>query len=74
MAQKRMLLLEDDVDGSNATKTIRFGLDGAQYEIDLSNKNAAKLRRALQPWADVARRVRGRTRRTARARLEPDRH
>ena len=41
--------LEDDLDGGPADETIRFGLDGAYYEIDLSSANAARLRDAIRP-------------------------
>lgn len=37
MAQKVRIILEDDLDGGPADETIRFGLDGAHYEIDLSS-------------------------------------
>jgi hypothetical protein len=47
MAQKVHIVLEDDLDGSAATETVSFGLDGKTYEIDLNDKNAAKLRDAL---------------------------
>jgi hypothetical protein len=35
------VVLEDDLDGGPADETVRFGLGGAEYEIDLSKKNAA---------------------------------
>ena len=41
MAQKITVALEDDLDGGPADETVRFGLGGAEYEIDLSKKNAA---------------------------------
>jgi hypothetical protein len=47
MAQKITVALEDDLDGGPADETVRFGVDGAAYEIDLSTKNAAALRRQL---------------------------
>jgi len=47
MAQRTIVQLVDDVDGGEATHTVKFGLDGAQYEIDLSDGNAKKLRAAL---------------------------
>jgi len=40
MAQKVIVALEDDLDGSAADEMVRFGLDGADLEIDLSAKNA----------------------------------
>jgi hypothetical protein len=45
MAQKIQVLFIDDLDGGEAEGTVRFGLDGADYEIDLSAKNAAALRK-----------------------------
>lgn len=57
MAQKITVTLEDDLDGSPADRTTRFGLDGAEYEIDLSQKNADSFRTALAPFIDHARRV-----------------
>ena len=56
MAQKVRIILEDDLDGGPADETVRFGLDGGQYEIDLSNANAARLRDAIRPFASKARR------------------
>jgi hypothetical protein len=49
MAQKITVTLEDDLDGGPADQTVRFGLDGAEYEIDLSARNAAALPRAAGP-------------------------
>src|SRR6478735_118406 len=46
VAQKIHIVLEDDIDGTEATETVRFGLDGTAYEIDLNDANAAKLRAA----------------------------
>jgi hypothetical protein len=47
MAQRTQVLLIDDLDGSSANETVDFGLDGSAYEIDLSAKNAGRLRDAL---------------------------
>ncbi len=67
MAQKVQVILVDDIDGGNATETVSFALDGTSYEIDLSTKNAAKLRDAVAPYLASARRVGGRSsRRSAR--------
>ncbi len=55
MAQRVHIVLEDDLDGSPATETVSFALDGRAYEIDLNDKNAAKLRDALAPYVGVAR-------------------
>ncbi len=70
MAQRVHVILEDDLDGSSADETVTFGLDGTTYEIDLSTKNAEKLRESLAAYVGVARRAnRGRsTRRSTRSR------
>ncbi|WP_433162887.1 histone-like nucleoid-structuring protein Lsr2 [Kribbella sp. CA-247076] len=60
MAQRVQVVLEDDLDGGKADETVTFGLDGTTYEIDLSKKNAAKLRDALAGYVGSARRVSGR--------------
>lgn len=67
MAQRVQILLEDDVDGSEAVETINFGVDGVSYEIDLSAANAAKLRDDFAEWVAHARRVRGRRQTGARS-------
>ncbi len=55
MAQEVILKLVDDLDGSEATETVLFGLDGESFEIDLSAKNAAALRKALDRYRNSAR-------------------
>ncbi|MEF3120919.1 histone-like nucleoid-structuring protein Lsr2 [Kocuria flava] len=57
MAQTVKIILEDDLDGGPAEETVRFGLDGGQYEIDLSEENAARLREAMRPFIAKARRA-----------------
>ncbi|SEF64066.1 Lsr2 protein [Thermomonospora echinospora] len=57
MAQKVQVLLVDDLDGGTADETVKFGLDGAEYEIDLSGDNAKRLREALDPFVDHARKA-----------------
>ncbi|TWG90619.1 Lsr2 protein [Nocardioides sp. J9] len=57
MAQRVNIVLVDDIDGSDATQTVTFGLDGASYEIDLNDENAAALREALAPYLGHARKV-----------------
>jgi hypothetical protein len=59
MAQKVITLLEDDLHGGEADETVTFALDGTTYEIDLTKKNAAKLRDALAPWVAAGRRTGG---------------
>ena len=60
MAQKVQVVLVDDVDGSTATETVAFSLDGTQYEIDLNEEHATQLRDALAPWISAGRRMSGR--------------
>ncbi|MDT4893462.1 MAG: hypothetical protein QOE97_2497 [Pseudonocardiales bacterium] len=55
----------DDLDGSRAEGTVAFALEGKTYEIDLSRKNAAALRKAMKPYIDSARAVRGSRSRSA---------
>ena len=67
MAQKITVALEDDIDGGPADETVRFGLGGTDYEIDLSRKNAAAFRRKVAPFIEYARRAgRGQRRRPGR--------
>jgi hypothetical protein len=70
MAQRVHVVLEDDLDGTKAEETVRFGLEGDTYEIDLSSANAAALRDALAPYVASARRTSGRaaSRRSSRGR------
>ncbi|WP_156250877.1 histone-like nucleoid-structuring protein Lsr2 [Pseudactinotalea terrae] len=62
MASKTVVELIDDLDGTAATQTIRFAVDGVSYEIDLNDKHAAQLREALEKWTSHGRRVGGRRR------------
>jgi Lsr2 len=59
MATKITVALEDDLDGGTADETIRFAIGGAQYEIDLSKKNAAAFRKRLAPFVEHARKAGG---------------
>ena len=60
MAQKVTVALIDDLDGSEAGETLEFALDGVTYQIDLSPKNASKLRDGLASYVASARRSGGR--------------
>ena len=66
MAQKIQTLFIDDLDGSEAEGTVRFGLDGTEYEIDLNAEHAQALRDALARYVQAARRAGGGARRPAR--------
>jgi Lsr2 len=50
--------LEDDLTGGPADETVRFGLDGMEYELDLSSRHAGELRRQLAQFVEHARMVR----------------
>lgn len=71
MAQKVQIVLEDDIDGGEATQTVTFALDGASYEIDLNDANADKLRGAFAPFVGHARKVTGAARRGRRTAAAP---
>ncbi|MFE7132259.1 Lsr2 family protein [Streptomyces sp. NPDC057638] len=64
MAQRVVVALFDDIDGGEAAETVRFGLDGKSYEIDLNPANAKKLRKALAPYMAAGRKQTGGGRRS----------
>jgi hypothetical protein len=68
MAQRIQTLLIDDIDGGEAAGTIRFGLDGTEYEIDLSAAHSEGLRKALAQYLAHARRAGGKAKSAARSR------
>ena len=68
MAQMVNVLLVDDIDGSAAGETIRFGLDGAHYEIDLNLQHAGELRTLIAAYIGKARKVPSAGVRAARSR------
>lgn len=57
MARQEVVIFEDDIDGTEGATPTTFALDGVQYEIDLSEKNAAKLAEALAVFVEHARKV-----------------
>ncbi|KNC19034.1 nucleoid-associated protein Lsr2 [Arthrobacter sp. RIT-PI-e] len=57
MAQKVHVHLIDDLTGGDADETVRFGLDGTNYEIDLTTDNANQLRSTLSEYVDKARKA-----------------
>ncbi|MUK02812.1 Lsr2 family protein [Vibrio cholerae] len=59
MAQRVQVQLVDDLNGEEAQETVRFGLDGSEYEIDLTTDNASELRSALSQYVNVARKASG---------------
>lgn len=79
MAQKVNISLTDDIDGSAATETVSFSLDGTSFEIDLNSKNAAAMRKAFEKYVGAARKtgrgsvtsIRGRGRRASSSGADP---
>ena len=67
MAQKIQTLFIDDIDGGAAEGTVRFALDGTDYEIDLNQKHSEELRSALGKYVSHARKVGSSGRRGGRA-------
>ena len=74
MAHKLQTLFVDDIDGSEAEGTVRFGLDGADYEIDLSQAHREELRRTLASYVAHARKISTRRPRGYRASSAVDTH
>lgn len=72
MAQKINVTLVDDIDGTEASETVTFGLDGVGYEIDLSSENAEIMRNDFATWVGAARRVGGRKKNAAAAKRRDD--
>jgi nucleoid-associated protein Lsr2 len=74
MARQVITTLIDDLDGKKADRTVEFSLDGANYTIDLSEANAGKLRKALDPYINAGTRLgRGSTNRIPARRATPAR-
>jgi hypothetical protein len=76
MAQRVEVRLTDDLDGTEIRtgkgETVTFSLDGKSYEIDLTAKNASVLRKALRPYVDVGRPIKGSRRRPVRTKVGAD--
>jgi len=62
MAKRTITMIVDDLDGSEATETVSFSIDGVSYEIDLGAENAAKIRDDFAIWTAHATRIGGRKR------------
>jgi hypothetical protein len=70
MARTVAVVMTDDLDGSSAAETVMFGFEGVTYEIDLSERNRARLQRDLAPYVAAGRRV-SRSRRRAGSDRQP---
>lgn len=64
--RKTIVVLEDDLDGSEATESLSFSLDGIEYEIDLNVDHANELRETLRRYTNAARKTSGGRGRSAR--------
>lgn len=66
MARKTVVKIIDDLDGTELAdgdgESVRFALDGTEYELDLSSANALRLRDAITPYIEAGRRTGGRRR------------
>jgi hypothetical protein len=71
VAKKTTVSFIDDLDGSEASGTVEFALDGRSYEIDLSDENAARLRDALAPFVTAGRKAGGRSSGRGRGQSKP---
>ena len=59
MGKKEVVTITDDIDGRAGAEMVTFAYAGRSYEIDLGEKNKAKLEKALKPFIGVARKVGG---------------
>lgn len=57
VARREAVTVTDDFDGSDNARTVRFGLDGDTYEVDLSATNEEELRGFLNHYIQVGRRL-----------------
>jgi hypothetical protein len=57
MVRRIEVQLLDDIDGSHASETVSFSLDGRHYEIDLNSKHAEKLRSSLGRYVEAATKI-----------------
>ena len=71
VARKTVVEWVDDIDGSEASETVTFTIDGSRYEIDLSDENAAKLRDVMSGWIEASRRSTHRRARPSAAKHDP---
>jgi hypothetical protein len=68
MARQLIEQITDDLDGGKADESVRFSWNGANYEIDLSKRNATAFARAMKPYLEAARKVKPSARGGSRSR------
>ncbi|HEX3492092.1 MAG TPA: Lsr2 family protein [Streptosporangiaceae bacterium] len=66
MAQRTQIVMTDDIDGTEADTTIKFGVGGTDYEIDLNGKHAEQFQKAVQKYIAAGRKAGGTRRRAVR--------
>jgi hypothetical protein len=71
MAKRTLVTISDDLDGTEGATEVSFGYGGVSYVIDLSEKNQAKLEKALAPYLQAARRAPGASRQVRGAGAAP---
>jgi hypothetical protein len=59
VAQRTTVVVTDDLDGSEGAETFAFAFEGIEYEVDLGQSNAKKLKKALDPYIKAARKTGG---------------
>ena len=59
MAQRTTVIVTDDLDGTEGADTVTFAFEGIEYQVDLSESNAKKLKKALDPYISAARKTGG---------------
>lgn len=67
MATRIETTLIDDLDGTTADETVKFSLDGTDYEIDLTEGHASELREQIGRFVSAARKTRAERRTSAPA-------
>jgi hypothetical protein len=55
--QEMAVGMMDETDGSQADETVHFGLDGAEFELNLSKAHAKELRHVLEPYIKAGRKT-----------------
>lgn len=71
MAEKVTVTKVDDIDGTKAEATVKFALDGNEYEIDLSKKHNGQLRKIFKPYVEAGRKLKRRRGRPVGSKTKP---
>lgn len=66
MATRKVIIMLDDLDGTEGAKGVKFSFEGVDYEIDLTKDHYAELQAALEPYTTAGRRVGGKSRKGKR--------